>query len=85
MDNLLYNCKVDQVCLQTTAADWRLQVPLNQPPRQYIPVFQVFDLKGSVRSRYVNMSSDKESKESVLLDENLLESELFFIALSSKF
>jgi hypothetical protein len=45
----------------------------------------VFDLKGSVRSRYVNMSSDKESKESVLLDENLLESELFFIALSSKF
>ena len=45
MDNLLYNCKVDQV----------------------------FDLKGSIRSRYVSMSSEKENKESVLLDENLLE------------
>ena len=34
---------------------------------------QVFDLKGSIRSRYV-MSSEQNN---VLLDENLLESELF--------
>ncbi|XP_028393496.1 1-phosphatidylinositol 3-phosphate 5-kinase-like isoform X2 [Dendronephthya gigantea] len=44
MDNLLYNCKVDQI----------------------------FDLKGSVRSRYVNTLPDNEV-EKVLLDENLLE------------
>ncbi|CAB3993710.1 1-phosphatidylinositol 3-phosphate 5-kinase-like [Paramuricea clavata] len=43
MDNLFYNCKVDQI----------------------------FDLKGSIRSRYVYMSCAKEGD--VLLDENLLE------------
>lgn len=37
----------------------------------FVLVFQTFDLKGSMRSRYVQTS---EMKNDVLLDENLLES-----------
>lgn len=37
----------------------------------FVLTFQTFDLKGSMRSRYVQTS---EMKNDVLLDENLLES-----------
>ena len=38
----------------------------------FLNIFQTFDLKGSMRSRYVQTSG---LKNDVLLDENLLESE----------
>ena len=41
----------------------------------YALYFKIFDLKGSVRSRYVQMSRS-EKENNVLLDENLLESKL---------
>ena len=55
---------------------WRLW---SSPQYCLFPFFQTFDLKGSMRSRYVQTSG---MNNDVLLDENLLESELLSLTIS---
>ena len=46
-------------------------------------VWQVFDLKGSMRGRYVSHNPKKDSKGDVLMDENFLECEFFVLSTHS--
>lgn len=63
IENLLYGHKCSKVCSQ--AFLYLLLVPLT--------ILKVFDLKGSMRSRYVQPGKEPAGESEVYLDENFLE------------